>query len=58
MGGPLSVRETNREAKIMLKTVSYGWHAIPGMGIWIPEGTTVEQAVNTLATLYANTVTR
>lgn len=44
--------------RMSLKTVSYGWHQIPGMGIWVPEGVTVEQAISDMATLYANTVTR
>lgn len=43
---------------IQLKSVTYLWHALPGMGIWVPEGVTVEQAVSDMATLYANTVNR
>jgi hypothetical protein len=43
---------------ISLKSVRYVWHQLPGMGIWVPEGVTVEQAVSDMATLYANTVNR
>jgi hypothetical protein len=44
--------------RMSLKSVSYRWHPLPGMGIWVPEGVTVEQAVSDMATLYANTVNR
>lgn len=57
-GGPLSPREADHAARITVKTVSYAWHALPGMGIWVPEGVTLEQAVSDMATLYANTVNR
>lgn len=54
----LSAKRATAMPDIAMKRVSYAFHQIGGVGLWVPEEDGLAVAMNSLATVYVNAVNR